>query len=256
MSRQVGAAGAQARTELRAAWRETAITNRAYLAFLLGLSVILGVGVWVEPLPVWTRAYELGALTVLAIGGQVLVVYIGAGLHSRQLGRMGEQATAQAVLSWRRKRKGWHLVNGLSFDRHGDVDHVLIGPGGVFAIESKWTSSPCWLTETGLTGFMRWDPTEQARHGARKIENLLRYGRDQLDLKVVPVVVLWGAGVPRIPGGHRYIDGTLVCEGRNRRGWLPELDRPSVATEVWGKAADLLGNQRDRQQPEASHAKP
>jgi hypothetical protein len=31
---------------------------------------------------------------------------------------------------------GWHVIHGITFG-HGDIDHVLIGPGGVFTIETK-----------------------------------------------------------------------------------------------------------------------
>jgi hypothetical protein len=110
-------------------------------------------------------------------------------------------------------------VNGLYFDGHGDIDHILIGPKGVFAIESKWTNVPWSIREGAVVS-----ATFQARRGAHKIENVLRF-ESALDLPVVPVVVLWGRGSPVIDGGAAMVDGVLVAEGRRRQVWVRRLDQ-------------------------------
>ncbi|MGH9046255.1 MAG: nuclease-related domain-containing protein, partial [Acidimicrobiales bacterium] len=48
-----------------------------------------------------------------------------------QVGAMLEQLTAE----------GWRIVHDASFGR-GNVDHILIGPGGVFTIETKSHPGP------------------------------------------------------------------------------------------------------------------
>jgi hypothetical protein len=37
--------------------------------------------------------------------------------------------------------RGWYVVDGISFGDMGDVDHVAVGPSGVFAVETKYTDS-------------------------------------------------------------------------------------------------------------------
>ncbi len=78
--------------------------------------------------------FELGALSAGTAAAVGWVLHVASGMRGFRLGVMGEQATAAAVLTRRRRRSGWRLVNGLYFCGHGDVDHVLVGPGGIFVL--------------------------------------------------------------------------------------------------------------------------
>jgi hypothetical protein len=185
-------------------------------AILIG--VIAGGLVLIVPMPGWEHAYFLGLLTAAVIGTIGWVLYVAAGNHNEHYGMLGEEATAEAVLTLWRRLKGWRLVNGLYFDGHGDVDHILIGPRGVFAIESKWTNVPWSIGDDAIIR-----ATFQARRGAHKVGNVLRFER-AIDLPVVPVVVLWGRGSPVIDGGTTMVDGVLVAEGRRKQTWVRQLD--------------------------------
>jgi hypothetical protein len=46
---------------------------------------------------------------------------------------------AEALIAWRLRNLGneWHLFNNVKFKGGADLDHVLIGPGGVFCISTK-----------------------------------------------------------------------------------------------------------------------
>jgi len=222
------------------------------LAALAAFVVLVGVVIYYVPLPIWWRSYILGVWTVLGVGAIALVVYVGAGSHGYQLGKMGEESTARALLGWRRRRRGWTLINGLYFSGHGDVDHVLVGPGGVFVLESKWISELCQVTDGGVTGLRGRDPIKQVRTGANKIESLLRYGHERHATAVQPVVVLWGPGSPKIEGGCRYVGGTLVCEGRRQRSWLKELNTQELDLTERENVIRILATQRDRQLPDPS----
>ncbi len=223
-------------------------SNWYLLAAMVAGSVAVGVALWLVPGPMWWRSYELGALTTLTVVAVAWIVYVASGSHGRQLGRMGEEATVRTIGNRRQRRRGWQVVNGLYFDGHGDVDHVLVGPGGVFAVESKWLSQLCTIGDSEITGVVGREPLAQARAGAKKIELRLRHGRERLrDTCVKPVVILWGPGAPGMPGGYREVRGVLVCEGRRSRSWIRQLDRqllPAITIEV---ITEALGSQRDRQ---------
>ena len=105
-----------------------------------------------------------------------------------------EEATAKAAAGWRQRRKGWRLTNGLYLAGHGDIDHILVGPGGVFVIESKWTTNRCRIEFGEIVGLLGRVPVAQASDGALKVERLLRHGPQRFDLTVKPVVVIWGPG--------------------------------------------------------------
>lgn len=241
-------AGDRARRQVHEAWKDAAVAN--WRALILQAFAFAGVGVLNAFLPTWQwlRSYLFGILTATALASLVWVVHIASGMHGRQLGRMGEECTARAVDTWWRRRKGWATVHGLYFHGNGDVDHVLIGPGGVFAIESKWVSNPCTVSQLAITGIAGRDPVVQAQDGAAKIQNLLRYGRNRQPVEVTPVVVLWGPGTPSIDGGFRYIRDTLVCEGRQQRRWLIELKRHgTMDTQSIDRATSTLLDQRTHQ---------
>ena len=37
---------------------------------------------------------------------------------------------------------GHQLVNHVVIDGRGDADHVLVGPAGLFVLETKWSATP------------------------------------------------------------------------------------------------------------------
>ena len=52
--------------------------------------------------------------------------------------------------------RGWYVVDGIHF-WHGDVDHVAVGPSGVYLVETKHTDSELDLnTRRGLKSASAW----------------------------------------------------------------------------------------------------
>ncbi len=70
-----------------------------------------------------------------------------------------------------------------------DIDHVLLGPGGAYAFETKWSSS--WESEYGRRRLT--DAVGQATAGARTLR--LWQPFKTLGIEPHPVVVLWGRGL-------------------------------------------------------------
>ncbi len=167
--------------------------------------------------------------------------------HARSLGKVGEEATADAVAGWRRRRKGWRLINGIYLAGHGDIDHVLVGPGGVFVIESKWTSNNCRIERGEIVGLLGRVPVAQASDGALKVERLLRHGPQRFDVIVKPVVVIWGPGSPRLEGGSTEVDEVLICEGRRHADWIRRLAGSMLASPEIGAITSILEERVTRQ---------
>lgn len=239
--------GEHARQELRLAWRHAAAKNSSilFVGLLVGVAVVAFL--FLLPMPLWMRTFELGIFVTAMLGATAWTLHLTTGTHSRYLGKIGEELTAEAVLNRRRRWKGWRLVNGLYFRGHGDVDHVLVGPGGIFALESKWTSVPWLVDREGIVGPEERDPLLQARDGAHKIEGLLRYGPERFDVVVHPVVVLWGPGAPSLTQGWAEVDGVFVAEGRCRRKWLQQLNRSAFERTLVESVTRTLEAQLVRQ---------
>ncbi len=189
----------------------------------------------------------VGFLSASFLGLGFWFLYVLSGIHNRWLGLLAEEATIDAVSGWKSRLEGWDLVQGLYFKGHGDVDHVLVGPGGVFAIESKWTSLSWSVTADRIVGPPGRDPLTQALDGAKKVELMLRHGKDKFDIVVHPVVVLWGPGAPTIEEGWTEASGVLVVEGRSGRLWLEQLRRADLSRPVVEAMAGQLRTQSHRQ---------
>jgi hypothetical protein len=61
------------------------------------------------------------------------------GLRTRDLawriGAGGERKVGRKLD--RLRRRGWHVLHGVTFGRGGDIDHLLIGKAGVFTVNTK-----------------------------------------------------------------------------------------------------------------------
>ena len=194
--------------------------------FLRG--VIVGVVLATVPSVIWSWTIQITGTAPIMMGDQA------------------EQWSAQELRKLR--RQGWRVVNHFLL-RHDDIDHVLIGPGGVWAVETKWSKS--W--DTGFARDREHEAVTQARSSARSMtlwDPIRRRG-----LQVRPVVVLWGGGPHAWAESERVrvIDGVPVVAGLALDEWtdaLPAdvLDHDGV-DEVWSvvEAQASRRDHRDRQ---------
>ena len=178
------------------------------------------------PIPSTVRSFWAGFVVATALAGLAWVRHSTSTARRRSPREFAEAATADAVAGWRRRRSGWRVINGIYIAGHGAIAHVLIGPGGVFVIESKWTSNTCRIECGEIVGLLGRVPVAQAGNAAVKIERLLREGQQHLnvDVEVRPLIVIWGSGGLNLHQGSTDIDGVLVCEGRRQKDWLPQLE--------------------------------
>jgi hypothetical protein len=232
---------------IREAWRKTARKNALAWVCLTLFAVIFCEVISFMPMPPTWHAFLFGFVAASFLACLAWMVYVMSGIHGWSLGKLGEEATAETVLGRKQRRQGWRLINGIYMAGHGDIDHVLVSPGGVFAIESKWTSSPCRVEEHGVVGLRGREPVSQAREGARKIERLLQYGPQRFEVEVTPVVVTWGPGSVCLDSGWTTVDGVLVCEGRRDHLWMRQLEGTLIAPTQVEAIASALEAQVDRQ---------
>jgi hypothetical protein len=146
-----------------------------------------------------------------------------AGAGADELGCAGERTTSDLLRSRRVRRAGWQVVHNVPFDHERvDVDHVLFGPAGVLAIESKWADTE-WRVRSGSIQAPGGNPVDQAWRGARKIRYLLLSAG--IDVRVVPVVLQWGPkGLADEQWSFRWFeDGVLVLRGSRNKAWIDRL---------------------------------
>lgn len=191
--------------------------------------------------------YVTGAAVASYFWAIVYLVRVDDPFTSRRLGGKAERWTSEVLRTL--KRAGWQVFDAVEFHNF-DIDHVLIGPGGIYAIETKWTSVNVVLGDNGTIPVFSGDAATQARMGARQIGLLLKSAG--VEVHVHPAVILWGRGAPHLPEGRQIVESergpVLLLEGRQLESVLDafdadELDRTEI--EVIAHVIDHFTAERD-----------
>lgn len=188
----------------------------------------------------------IGASFVIAtIAYQVLAL---SGTVAPAVGGIAEGWTATELR--RLRRHGWAVVNGVPLEGR-DVDHVLVGPGGVIVIESKWSAK----------GWQTTPPDDRLQSAIRQAARNARTLRLWKELKATeaPVraaVLLWGGSrvdaAPRAPKPISIDDTTTLAYGSAAiRSWINALVIEDTymsedATQRTLAAFDHLVRERER----------
>jgi hypothetical protein len=141
---------------------------------------------------------ELWAGVALGAGlGTVMVLFDSPPAHIERwrTGADGEKATARQLRPL--LKQGWAVYNDIQTE-HGNIDHVLVGPAGVFMLESKRLAGEVKLEASKL--IVRWHEDPEDGYENDSIAGRARGAAFALssDLKsagvnawVQAVVVLW-----------------------------------------------------------------
>jgi hypothetical protein len=202
------------------------------------IAVILGVG---------AGGGVLGSLLAPRLGlvvGGLAAVAAGWALRFRpspdavawRRGAAGERRTARLLDPL--QRHGWAVLHDLALPgSRANLDHLVIGPGGVFVVDSKQ-----------YRGRLQLDPTGRLWHGRYPLAPTMRavsFEADQAaqilaDPQVmVPIVAVHGA---QVPWGMVVIDGVRVVAARR----LPSMLRALPAVLGPERVADLADQARVR----------
>lgn len=187
----------------------------------------------------WLVPVAVGALIVGYLWFCTAALNAVDGTWLRRQGAGAEELTSGVLR--RLRRDGWRTIDSVEFTSL-EVDHVLVGPGGVWAIETKNSMVPMKVRPDGIDLYGG-DPCVQARQAARKIELLLRSG-DGPTLEVSPAVVLWGPGAPKLDGGVIEMSSpagpVLIFEGQRLRSNLRRFDVAALSPADVASACDTL----------------
>jgi hypothetical protein len=192
---------------------------------------------WTRTLP-WRVAATLG----IGVGGTVLgrllaprfgllvgmlaVMAVGWGLRFRpspdaiawRRGAAGERRTARLLAPL--ERHGWAVLHDLAVPwGRANLDHLVVGPSGVFVIDSKQ-----------YRGRLQLDPSGRLWHGRYPLAPTLQAVSFEADqaaqvlpdpgVAVVPIMAVHGA---QVPWGKVVTDGVPVVAARRLPSMLREL---------------------------------
>ena len=148
--------------------------------------------------------------------------------RARRRGSTGERGTTWWL---GRLPAGWHLFNDIAVDRDANIDHVLVGPAGVFTVNAKHLTGKIWVGSRSIlhnghkTSFL-----PKAVAEAKRASNLLSAALDR-SIEVYPVLAIL-ADDWRIK--ERPTD-VLVAAPRGVKDWLrrqPAVLSPADVTAI------------------------
>ena len=171
---------------------------------------------------VWASGFGAGTAFTMIIA---LRESPPANIESWQDGAYGEANTARAL---EKLPSGWDVLHDLRNGKY-NFDHVVVGPPGVFLLNSKWSSYRLENVDGVLRGV---HPDDESL--TMRLDALIRQAKwDAVDLKktieartgrtlwVDPVVVWWGP----YPDGGKTVNGVAFVQGKElvrRISALPE----------------------------------
>jgi hypothetical protein len=158
-------------------------------------------------------------------------------------GAWGEDNTRSELQRAKRKRLIWGWVDSITLQA-GDLDHLVVTRrGGLVAIDSKWRNRASDTVEMAQAARRVRTRAEGLAQSLLKAERGARHRAKENPLRVVPVVVLWGAAQHEMPE-HARVDGIDFVAGRRLLTWLRTLDGERVDKSAAADVIDRLEKYR------------
>lgn len=195
------------------------------------------------------RAFCGGLIVAGDLGAIVFWVAQATGTGSTMMGDLAEQWTASELRKLR--RRGWRVFNHVKL-KHRDIDHVLVGPGGVYAVETKWSADAWDIAGRGERVI------KAARQATDNAHDLWLWLKSFGVETVQPIVMLWGAA--DVTGADRTRCGdAVVLHGHAADEWRRSLSQEGLAhgvpTQVW-QELDKHVRRRDVHDAESERVPP
>lgn len=202
------------------------------------------------------RGFVIGFVLAGASGALAMLVMQIAGTAPMRMGATAEQWTAGELRPLR--KSGWRIINHVALQKW-DIDHVLVGPGGILAVETKW-SADGWTLDPPGSRILR--AADQVRRNARDLS--LWHPLRSLGVGAAgSVVFLWGESRPDAPAKpalpYQLGDVQVVLGVEAARSWRDMVQRmpaqPSFdADQIRKVCAALDGHIRQRDQRDSMTA--
>jgi hypothetical protein len=179
--------------------RQTARWILLVLAVFIGIAVLTGLAYGFQ-----SKELVISELLFLAVCG-VITQFVEPNMDRWDRGATGEEFVGRVLAQ--KEAEGWRALHDVSFGR-GNIDHIVVGPGGVFAIETK--------SHPGRIAVDRVEPgmLRQAYAEAKALERVIGQ-------PVVPLLVFSRAYVDR----PRKRNGVVVLPARMLSGHLDRRRR-------------------------------
>lgn len=221
-----GSAGASAQAEYdrrHERHRAKVRARRPRTLVLGGAVIVVGLALWASGQAIGPIVPLYGAIVALAAAAWVLSALFEVPSHvlAWQRGAIGEEETANALA---KLPSSFVVLHDRRIPRsNANIDHIVIGPPGVFVVETKRYSGR--LTVRGddvfVAGRRRSEIVEQVRREADVVASVLRAAGEAGE--VTPILCIHRA---ELPWRAARVGGVAIVSGRGLVAML------SKATEV------------------------
>lgn len=173
------------------------------------------------------------------------------------IGAAGERRTERVLRP--HQRVGWTIAHDLDLPGAGNIDHLAVGPGGVFVLDSKAWSGVVTVDQDGAPITPRDDPDAawlargQHRAAARTAARATRALAAAAGMSVPAaqsLVVVWST----FPQGVAASGGVTYVAGEQVHDWLigqrPCLNRTELAALSGANVPSLFSSQADFVRPD------
>lgn len=183
----------------------------------------------------------MGVFGSMGIWLDVILIILWGGVANQIMGIQGESSTANILRNFQSKE--WFLINGVKTSQYEDIDHVLIGPAGIFVFETKWSHEAWPMQENGKT-FMKnrlLKAVAQASRNKASIEYW--FGRDLKGASVRAVCVLWSPSeIDGIVDSFQS-EAVVVVRGTALKSWLATLNERIIAPDQIARLLEVFDHQ-------------
>lgn len=232
-------------------WEKRARIFRRHWAVLLGLAGCFALAL-AFCLFVDTPATEFvsGALVVTFLWMLWFFMDVAHGIHLTDLGGYAERDTSKRLK--RALGRNWRVIDHVEFTNYEpDIDHIVIGPSAVFAIETKFFLRECIVGPSSVECGQ--DLIAQAHARATKARSLFRSAKCIVDVE--PVLILTGLGVTVEDEWPTYIDGVRIVSLEDLKSWTAEFVSRPGDNDV-AKLADIVHNYVKKRDSKTAKGKP
>jgi len=245
-SRKAGESAARKYEELTQAWLRR---NRGRFLILAAVLAPIVIGVNLAAARWSSMRWSAGLLTGMAVAMFLIArmsppprIENSDGAADWQDGAIGEQWTGRALREL--ESQGWRIFHDLKAS-YGNIDHVVVGPGGVFLLDSKrWRGSVTVDADSALVRRMEdhdlnWRLTSptHVKSLAREVHEAVR-ASTHASVWVTPVIVVWGEFAQVAAGDTcKFVHGDALAQ------WLqdqPARIAPGREEQIADAVADAL----------------
>lgn len=209
--------------------------SRAWL-LLIALGYIAVVGT-MTPFLLGVGSFWVGAFLGSTCTGLAWLVMWFVGLDDSYYPRHGAWAEEWTAKLLRKNLPHWTVMNDVPMNGR-NVDHVLVGPGGIYAVETKWRA-------TRGRGFIAVDAhslepeLRQAKRQADEVNHVLR--EKGCSPTAQPVLILWGPGFSSEEAPFIQFGRVRTLIGSRSADWPARaLDRYSLPSSEVSEAVTIL----------------